>query len=74
MCLILANQGYDVLEAPNGTKALEVWAAHKDEIRLLLSDVVMPDGINGLELSARLLEEKPDLKVILSSGYSHSSW
>jgi CheY-like chemotaxis protein len=70
ICLILANQGYEVLEAPNSTKALEVWAAHKAEIRLLLSDVVMPDGINGLELSARLLEEKPDLKVILSSGYS----
>ena len=70
ICVILANQGYKVLGAANATKALEIWKIHHREIRLLLSDVVMPDGINGLELSNRLLEEKPDLKVILSSGYS----
>ena len=37
---------------------------------MLLTDLVMPDGINGRELSERLLAEKPGLKVIYASGYS----
>jgi two-component system cell cycle sensor histidine kinase/response regulator CckA len=68
--LILTRHGFRVIEAPNGNRALELWHQRKSEINLLLSDVVMPDGINGVELSSRLQEERPDLKVILSSGYS----
>lgn len=67
---ILSRLGYRILEAPSGAKALEVWAAHRDEIKLLLTDMVMPDGVNGRDLAARLVAERPQLRVIYSSGYS----
>ncbi len=61
---------YRVLTAADGREALEVWATHKDEIDLLLTDVVMPDSISGRQLAQKLILEKPDLKVIFTSGYS----
>ena len=66
----LGKLGYRVLAAPNGQRALEVWAAHRDEIDLLLTDVVMPDSISGRQLAHRLVLDRPDLKVILTSGHS----
>jgi PAS domain S-box-containing protein len=62
--------GYTVIEAANGPAANAVWQSHRKEIDLLFTDVVMPGGISGLELAHRFHQEKPDLKVILSSGYS----
>ncbi len=50
--------------------ALEVWAEHQNEIDLLLTDVVMPESISGRELAHTLVMDKPDLKVIFTSGYS----
>ena len=66
----LSQLGYRVLEAVNGIEALEIWKQHRDEIHLLLTDLVMPGGINGQELDERLLKENPKLKVIYASGYS----
>ncbi len=66
----LRRQGYRVVSASNGRAALEVWAQHKDEIALLLTDMIMPEGISGQQLARQLLEEKPALKVIYSSGYN----
>jgi two-component system cell cycle sensor histidine kinase/response regulator CckA len=66
----LLGHGHRVLEAASGPLALEVWRKHRDEIEILLTDVVMPDGLNGIELAQRLLTEKPALKVIYASGYS----
>jgi PAS domain S-box-containing protein len=66
----LASLGYHILEAPTGVKALEVWREHRDEIHLLLTDLVMPDGMTGKELAQWLLGENPKLKVIYMSGYS----
>ena len=66
----LQRCGYTVHEAASGVAALEVWAAHRDTIKLLLSDMVMPDGLTGLELATRLQAEDPNLKVVLTSGYS----
>ncbi len=68
--LTLARLGYRVLEAATGVKALEVWKAHPGEIHLLLTDLMMPDGMTGKELGQRLLQENPKLKVIYMSGYS----
>ena len=68
--VVLTNEGFKVLTAPNGPKALELWHANQENINLLLSDVVMPGGMSGIDLAKRLLEERRDLKVILSSGYS----
>ena len=67
---VLKRLGYRVLEAPSGRAALEVWAAHRADIRLLVTDLVMPDGISGRELSEQLHAERPELPVIYISGYS----
>ncbi len=68
--LSLSRLGYQVLDAANGVEALAVWKEHRDEIHLVLTDLVMPGGMNGIELGARLLKEKPKLKMIYASGYS----
>jgi nitrogen-specific signal transduction histidine kinase len=67
----LMRKGYVVLEAASGPEALRVWAAHRAAIDLLLTDVVMPDGISGRDLATRLQVDKPSLKVIFSSGYTN---
>ena len=66
----LSQLGYRVLEAVNGIEALEIWKQRRDEIHLLLTDLVMPGGMNGKDLGERLLKENPKLKVIYTSGYS----
>jgi PAS domain S-box-containing protein len=68
--LSLSHLGYQVLEASDGMEALAVWNAHRDEIQLVLTDMVMPGGMNGIELGAHLLKEDPKVKVIYASGYS----
>jgi len=67
---VLRQLGYHVLEAANGAAALELWRELKGRIDLLLSDMVMPEGLTGLDLAGKLREEKPDLKVIIVSGYN----
>jgi len=66
----LAGHGYRVLQADSGTKALQIWGDSKDRIALVLTDLVMPDQMNGRELAERLWAEQPRLKVIFTSGYS----
>ncbi len=67
---VLTRLGYRVLEATTGVTALDVWKEHREEIRLLLTDLVMPDGVNGRELARQLSEADPRLKIIYTSGYS----
>jgi CheY-like chemotaxis protein len=66
----LSQLGYRILEAPTGVKALEVWNQHESEIQLLLTDLVMPDGMTGKDLAERIHQKNPKLKVIYVSGYS----
>ena len=66
----LERAGYRVLKAGNGPQALELWDRHRDEIRLLLTDLVMPQGMSGRELAARLRTSDPALRVVFMSGYS----
>jgi two-component system cell cycle sensor histidine kinase/response regulator CckA len=68
--MTLSRLGYRILEAPTGVKALEIWKENRDEIRLLLTDLVMPDGMTGRNLAQLVLQESPKLKVIYMSGYS----
>ena len=67
---ILEQIGYRVLEASNGLEAQQVWTDHQDRIDLLLTDLIMPGGVDGRELAALLQQKRPELKVILTSGYS----
>lgn len=67
---VLEKHGYCVLQAGSGAEALEVWHAHRDGIALLLTDLIMPGNMNGRELAEALRAERPELKVIFTSGYS----
>jgi CheY-like chemotaxis protein len=67
---VLERYGYHVLEAAAGVEALAVWHQHQNDIALLLTDVVMPAGLTGQELADKFKFQKPDLKVIYTSGYS----
>jgi CheY-like chemotaxis protein len=70
---ILQAYEYRVIEASSGVEALRVWDEHDGQIDLLLTDMVMPEGMNGRELADHLKQRKPNLKVIFSSGYSAES-
>jgi PAS domain S-box-containing protein len=65
---ILEQRGYRVIEARSGREALLATAREPGPIHLLLSDVVMP-GTGGGELAARLKKLRPDVRVLLVSGY-----
>ena len=67
---LLQRCGYTVLEADSGPAALKIWQEKRRQIDLLFTDVIMPEGVNGIELGHQLLSEKPALKVIYSSGYT----
>ena len=67
---LLQRCGYTVLQAESGVAALQVWNEHRNRIRLLFTDLIMPDGMTGRELAEKLQSEKPGLKVIYTSGYS----
>jgi PAS domain S-box-containing protein len=66
---ILQSQGYAVLSADNGAKALELAEHHAGTIHLLLSDVVMPQ-MNGRELQEKILLVRPEIRTLFMSGYS----
>jgi CheY-like chemotaxis protein len=68
--IALRNHGYLVLVAPDGPSAIQLWKQNSTYIDLLLTDIVMPNGINGQELVARLRAERPELKVVATTGYS----
>jgi two-component system, cell cycle sensor histidine kinase and response regulator CckA len=67
---ILRNFGYQILEATHGREALTVWQTAPRKPSLLLTDMMMPEGLNGWELAERLRADAPGLKVVYTSGYS----
>ena len=67
---ILEECGYRILEASSGREALDVWNQHAKEIDLLLTDMVMPDGVSGADLVEKLLASRPRLKIVFTSGYT----
>ena len=66
---IVAQRGYNVLAAGTPAEALRLAEEHSGRIHLLLTDIVMP-GMNGRELSERLLHLRPDLHCLFMSGYT----
>ena len=67
---VLERHGYKVIDASSGVAAIDVWAQHKAHIDLLLTDMVMPDGMSGRELAEKLKADNPKLKVVFTTGYS----
>jgi two-component system, cell cycle sensor histidine kinase and response regulator CckA len=68
----LESTGYQVLEAIDGVHALDVAAAHKGPIHILITDVVMP-RMSGRELALKLSALRKDVKILYISGYTDDS-
>ncbi|HYD60962.1 MAG TPA: PAS-domain containing protein [Noviherbaspirillum sp.] len=68
----LLDLGYTVVEAADGREALEM-LAQIDEIRFVISDVVMPGGLDGPALARNVRATRPDIGILLISGYDQGS-
>jgi CheY-like chemotaxis protein len=68
----LAEMGFTVLSAVDGPSALEV-SARTPALDLLLTDVVMPGGMNGVILAQQIRQQHPEVKVIYASGFPSSA-
>jgi len=66
---VLQQHGYRVIEAVDGQDGLEKFLAHKEEIKLVIMDVIMP-RMNGKEAFAAIARTNPELKVLFTSGYT----
>ncbi len=67
---ILQGAGYRIVEAANGVEALRAWDEQSGRIDLLLTDMVMPEGLTGRDLARQLKTRRPGLPIIYTSGYS----
>jgi DNA-binding NtrC family response regulator len=67
--IILTQHGYHVILAENGEEAITRFIAHKDEIHLVILDVIMPKK-SGKEVYDELKKISPDIRTIFSSGYT----
>ncbi len=66
--LSLEQKGYTVIEAEDGAHALSIFEKRRDEISMMITDVLMPN-LDGLGLSSRIHKLDPDLPVLLLSGH-----
>jgi two-component system cell cycle sensor histidine kinase/response regulator CckA len=66
----LERLGYEVVCAADGLDAVKAWDREGGHFDLLLTDMVMPKALSGLELGRKLRGRKPDLRILLVSGYS----
>jgi PAS domain S-box-containing protein len=67
---MLDSMGFDVEVADRARKALERLGTTAEHVDLLMTDVVMPDGMNGLELATQVRAKFPTLPIVLISGYN----
>jgi DNA-binding NtrC family response regulator len=65
--ILLESWGYRVLEAHGAIEAMDIFERYRDTIKLLISDVIMPQ-MNGPELARELLRRRPDLRIVFMSG------
>ena len=69
----LTSRGYEVLEASDGREALDIMAANKGRVDIVVSDVVMPE-MDGPTLLKELRKDNPDIKFIFVSGYPNENF
>jgi CheY-like chemotaxis protein len=67
--ILLESWGYRVIEAHSGAEALTLFHQHEHEVRLVLTDMIMP-GLSGTQLADKLVRLKPTLRIVFMSGYS----
>jgi nitrogen-specific signal transduction histidine kinase/CheY-like chemotaxis protein len=66
---MIEDMGFDTLVASSGPEGLDIITL-RDDLALVLSDVIMAGGMNGPELASRALKIRPDLKILFMSGYT----
>ncbi len=69
---VLRDQGYEVVEAENGEEAIKV-LSQDTVINMLFSDVILPGGMNGVEIAEQAVQLQPNIKVLYASGYAQSA-
>lgn len=67
---LLEMQGCEVVEAESGKRALDLWPDIEKDISVVVSDVIMPEGVSGWDLARELHDRSPDTPILLTSGYS----
>jgi CheY-like chemotaxis protein len=70
---LVTSLGYEVLESENGPSALAL-LEERPAVDILLTDVVLPGGLNGPEVAERAEELVPGLKVLFMSGYAENAF
>jgi signal transduction histidine kinase/ActR/RegA family two-component response regulator len=70
---ILMRAGFTVLEAADGRAAVELVRGHTGELHALLTDVVMPGGLNGVQVAAAVRNLRPTIRVVYMSGYTDNA-
>ena len=69
---LLEKLGYTVLVAAGGAEAIKLFQSHREQIELVILNMIMPD-MSGGETFSRMRAIKPNAKILLSSGYSLDS-
>lgn len=71
--LFLERLGYTVIEARSAVSALSASSQFKARIDVLVADMVLPDGMNGVQLACQLLEDNPEVRVVFTTGFPEES-
>ena|SRR5581483_3038758 len=71
--MLMGAYGIQTLEAESGPQALEIWTKSHSSIDLLFVDLVLPGGVTGPQLAAKMTAENPKLHVIYTTGYHPAS-
>lgn len=68
MLQVLGAHHLDAITAPNADEAWRLWRRHRERIRLIITDINMPGGANGVELAKAIHQDDPAMPVIYTSG------